>query len=137
MSATVLNNDLDWSSSMTDKMILYQPLPRRPFGLIHGNELSEGICYHEPSLEPDSENCPMGEWYCQNTWCVVRQVRIDCKLFGEELPRMRCPACRALLKFHHWLRHETLVPYKGEITQGPRQAILTLTPYYRPRDFTL
>ena len=103
---------------MTEKMILYQPLPRRPFGLIHGNELSEGICYHEPSLEPDSENCPTGEWYCQNTWCVVRHVRIDCKLFGEELPRMRCPACRALLKFQHWLREETLVPYQGEIAQG-------------------
>jgi hypothetical protein len=45
---------------------------------------------------------------------MVRQVTIFCKLHGEALPQMRCPACRELLKLHHWLRTETLMPYKED-----------------------
>ena len=54
------------------------------------------------------------EWYCQNPECVVRQGRNFRKLRGEDLPTMECPACRQLLKFHHGLRHEILVPYQED-----------------------
>jgi hypothetical protein len=45
---------------------------------------------------------------------LVGEVTIFCKLHGEGLPKMNCPACRKPLKFHHWLKTETLVPFKGE-----------------------
>jgi len=100
---------------MTEKMTLYRPLPRRPFRAVTSKELFEGIHYRVPcpEAETDSSVCPIGEWYCENTWCVVRQVTISCKLYGEKLPTMKCPACRSKMKFQHWLCGETLVPYEG------------------------
>ena len=96
--------------------MLYQPL-RRPesgFCTLTASELGEAIYYQVPSPKPENPACPEGEWYCQNPECVVREVTIYCKLHGEGRSVMRCPACGELLKFHHWLRTETLVPYKGE-----------------------
>ncbi len=46
--------------------------------------------------------------------CVPLISRIFCKLHGEGRAVMRCPACDALLKFHHWLMTKTLVPYKRD-----------------------
>ena len=99
---------------MADKTILYQPLLRRPFGAISGTELRGAICY-DVRCQESGDQCPKGQWYCENTWCVVRQVTVSCKLFGEPLPAMKCPACRKPMKFNHWLRCETLVRYKTEV----------------------
>lgn len=56
------------------------------------------------------KHCPSGEWYCVNEACVVREVRINCKLHGGKLPVVfECPACRGELKFHHWLDSELLL----------------------------
>jgi hypothetical protein len=98
---------------MADQPILYQPFKRsgRCYPL---SELDGAISYQVASPEPESVNCPEGEWYCQNPNCVVREVIIRCKLYGEAMPRMKCPACGKPLKFHHWLRHKTLVPCKEE-----------------------
>ena len=30
------------------------------------------------------------------------------------LPKTMCPVRRHLLRFHHWLRYEILVPYKAD-----------------------
>jgi aspartate carbamoyltransferase regulatory subunit len=76
--------------------------------------LDGAISYQLPSPKPQNPDCPRGEWYCQNPECVVREVRIRCKLHGEGRAVMRCPVCGVLLKFHHWLRTKTLVPYKGD-----------------------
>lgn len=66
-----------------------------------------------PIRKPEHRKYPEGEWYCPNPKCVVREVTVFCKLYDEGRSVMRCPACGELLKFHHWLRTETLVPYKG------------------------
>lgn len=53
---------------------------------------------------------PYGEWYCDATDCVVREVTILAKLHGEPMPTTwRCPACLGELKFHNWLAKETLL----------------------------
>jgi hypothetical protein len=70
-------------------------------------------CYFAAS-EPENPEVPEGEWYCDNSDCVVRECTIRCKLHGEKLPKMRCPACSSALKFHHWIGHETLVPVRQE-----------------------
>jgi hypothetical protein len=99
---------------MADKPTLYQPFQPPACGFYTLSALNGAIGYRLPSKEPANPDCPEGEWYCENSECVVRTVAIFCKLHGEELPKMRCPACRQLLKFHHWLRHEILVPYEEE-----------------------
>jgi hypothetical protein len=104
---------------MADKPTLYQPFQPPASGFYHLSELNGSIGYDVPSKEPENPDCPKGEWYCQNSECVVRTVTIFCKLHGEDLPKMRCPACRQLLKFHHWLRHEILVPYKEDSGSAP------------------
>lgn len=86
---------------------------RRPAGeveMIDAASLVEMIFYHEPAGKPDHAEVPRGEWYCTNEDCVVREVTVLCKLFGERLPGMRCPACRRPLKFHHWTRLVALEP---------------------------
>ncbi len=105
---------------MAKKQILYQPFQSRDPRFITLSELAGAISYKVPSQEPANADCPKGEWYCANPACVVREVTIFCKLRGEALPKMTCPACREPLKFHHWLRHETLVPYKEETVGGAR-----------------
>ncbi len=99
---------------MADKPVLYQPFQPREPGFITVSELAGAISHQVPSQEPEKADCPEGEWYCANPECVVREVTIFCKLCGETLPKMKCPACREPLEFHHWLRNETLVPYKEE-----------------------
>jgi hypothetical protein len=99
---------------MRDKSTRYQPFQCRELGLITASELTGAICHQVESPEPENRECPEGEWYCENSECVVREVTIFCKLFGEVLPKMKCPACQKLLKFHHWLKNEILVPYEGE-----------------------
>ena len=99
---------------MADKPTLYQPFQPPASGFYAVSALEGSIGYELPSKEPKNPNCPRGEWYCENSDCVVRHVTVYCKLYGEPLPKMRCPACRKVLKFHHWLRHEILVPYKGD-----------------------
>ena len=99
---------------MAEELTLYRRWPRPPSRAMTSTELMEGIHYTIASDESDSSQCPEGEWYCDNQNCVVRQVTVSCKLFGEPLPTMKCPACRSRMKFNHWLRSESLVPYKGE-----------------------
>ena len=70
---------------------------------------------------------PVGEWYCENPNCVVRECTIYCKLDGDALPKMNCPACSSNLKFHHWIGFETLMLVDNEkvdesgVKQGPNQ----------------
>jgi hypothetical protein len=82
----------------------------RQGGFIRLSELVDAKTCSFPAAEPENPNVPEGEWYCRNPCCVVRECRIRSKLYGEALPRLRCPACRSPLAFHHWLAHETLVP---------------------------
>jgi hypothetical protein len=99
---------------MADKPILYQPF-KPPAGPCYPLSVLDGaITYQIPSSAPEDVRYPKGEWYCQNPDCVVREVTVRCKLYGEAMPTMRCPGCGKRLKFHHWLRHETLVPCKEE-----------------------
>jgi hypothetical protein len=97
---------------MSDLPTLYHPLRRRDF--FWSDQLADAICYRVPASRPADAQSPEGEWYCPNPECVVRTVTIFCKLYGEALPRMSCPACGEPLRFQHWLKHETLVPYRGE-----------------------
>ena len=99
---------------MADKPTLYQPFQPPASGFYTLSALEGSVYYRVACQEPEDPNCPEGEWYCQNSECVVRQVMVFCKLFGEALPQMRCPACRQQLEFHHWLRTETLVPYEED-----------------------
>lgn len=83
----------------------------RPPGkmMLTGTELAGAISNVFPTRERDA-NCPLGEWYCQSELCVVREVRVYCKLYGEPMPKeMKCPACGETLKFHHWLDSELLL----------------------------
>jgi hypothetical protein len=99
----------NWRCLMSDQPTLYQPFQPPP-EIYPLSELRGAICYDVASAQPQNPNCPKGEWYCQNPWCVVREVTVFCKLRGEALPDMRCPGCRKRLKFHHWLATEALVP---------------------------
>jgi hypothetical protein len=99
---------------MANELTLYQPFQPPASGCYALSALDGSIGYQVPSEEPENADCPKGEWYCQNSECVVRHVTIFCKLHGEDLPKMKCPACRKQLKFHHWLRHEILVPCKED-----------------------
>ena len=98
---------------MADKPTLYQPF--RPSEIAFAaSELAGAIDYQVPSRKPPNRQYPEGEWCCRNPECVVREVRVFCKLHGAGRSVLRCPACQELLKFHHWLRTETLVPYQGD-----------------------
>jgi hypothetical protein len=88
-------------------------------GIIFASELINSKFCHVRTSEPEHPDMPEGEWYCHNPDCVVRECTIRCKLFGEELPRMRCPACSSRMKFQHWIGHETLVPVRQEAGADP------------------
>jgi hypothetical protein len=83
-----------------------------PVGVVWASELIGSKSCSRPTSELENPNVPEGEWYCENSDCVVRECTIRCKLYGEELPRMNCPACSSPLKFHHWIGHEILVPVR-------------------------
>jgi hypothetical protein len=85
-------------------------------GLVWASELvgAKSCAIRIPA--PENANMPEGQWYCHNPDCVVRECTIRCKLYGEELPTMHCPACSSLLKFNHWIGHETLVPVREMCT---------------------
>jgi hypothetical protein len=89
--------------------VLFRKLERNAQGFVLAcaSELVGAICHDVSAPKPDYPLVPRGQWYCQYSDCVVREVEVRCKLYGEKLPVMRCPACRQRLKFHHWLRHET------------------------------
>jgi len=64
---------------------------------------------------PKSDDVNEAEYYCTNSDCVVREVSIRVKLFGERRPGFSCPACgKGPLKFHTWLESECLFPVPGE-----------------------
>jgi hypothetical protein len=86
--------------------------PKQPLDIVRASELAEAICYAVRTLEPEHPEAPEGEWYCSNESCVVREVRVRCKLFGERRPMMKCPACGQRLTFHHWLGSRLLVPVR-------------------------
>jgi len=93
---------------------LYKHRERKSgFDPMTSGEFFSAIFYQVPSSVVN-EQCPEGEWYCTNEECVVREVTVYCKLFGETLPEMSCPACKKRLKFHHWLEVRTLVPVEVE-----------------------
>jgi hypothetical protein len=85
-----------------------------PTGPIAASELVGAKACYFPTLQPQDPRIPEGEWYCPNPDCVVRQCMIRCKLFGEPLPPMLCPACSSPMRFHHWIGSETLVPVHPE-----------------------
>lgn len=73
------------------------------------------IIGHTFPTDRRDDHLPHGEWYCTNSECVVRQVEIRCKLYGEQMPaKMKCPACGSVLKFHHWIESESLLPVEQE-----------------------
>jgi hypothetical protein len=57
---------------------------------------------------------PTTRWYCPNSDCVVRDVRIDAKYLDGPPPknpkRMNCPSCGEPLDFKHYLEDVTLEP---------------------------
>jgi hypothetical protein len=71
---------------------------------------------HTPTDKPQCDWQPLGEWYCTNVDCVIREVQILCKLLdlGDRVPEMRCPGCGSALKFHHWLKVDTLLKVSDE-----------------------
>jgi hypothetical protein len=75
---------------VADKTILYQPLLRRPFGAISGTELRGAICY-DIRCQESGDQCPKGQWYCENTWCVVRQVTVSLQAFRRAFARHEMP----------------------------------------------
>ncbi len=82
-----------------------------------GSELMNCIEHTYISSEPDG--CRhRGQWYCENSDCVVREVVIRVKLHGAKMPKiMKCPVCgKGPMSFHHWLKDETLllVPEKKD-----------------------
>jgi hypothetical protein len=88
----------------------------KPRGLFYRvSELDGAKFCSFPTVARENPNTPEGEWYCENPECVVRECRVHCKLYGEELPAMHCPACAEAMKFHHWIGHKTLVP----VREGP------------------
>jgi hypothetical protein len=85
-------------------------------GPVPASELVGSKTCFFPTSDPQDPGIPEGEWYCANSDCVVRQCTIRCKLFGEDMPPMRCPACSAPLQFHHWIGYEMLVPVHHQPT---------------------
>jgi hypothetical protein len=89
---------------------LYRIEPREEIRIMSMSELLSAKFATEPAPEPDCQFTPRGEWYCNAEECVVREVTISAKLYGESMPDlMRCPACGEALEFHHWLRDVTLL----------------------------
>jgi hypothetical protein len=84
--------------------------PAEAKDIVTGAELMACKYCRVPIAEPECANIPEGEWYCPNPECVVRECTIRCKLYGEPLPAMACPACGSALRFQHWIGYETLEP---------------------------
>lgn len=103
------------SESSMPKPRLYQ-LREKPegFSLISMSDLKDAKVSSVILAEPDDPQLPYGEWYCTNERCVVREVKVYCKLHGERMPKLTCPACVQLLKFHHWLGQEMLLLVKDD-----------------------
>jgi len=83
-----------------------------PFRSYTAAELMHAKFSTEPAAELDDARLPFGEWYCPNEECVAREVTVRAKLLdpADRLPEtLRCPACGSQLKFHHWLKSETLL----------------------------
>lgn len=56
-----------------------------------------------------------GEWYCQNSDCCVREVRITAKWPDGDRPdepQFECPSCAGTLDFHGHLKTTVLYPVK-------------------------
>jgi LSD1 subclass zinc finger protein len=82
-------------------------------------ELSSALFAEEAAAAPEYPYLPEGEWYCPNEDCEVREVRVSMKYLDgpppASPPKLRCPACRTPLEFHHYLRGITLVPCAGPV----------------------
>lgn len=74
-------------------------------------ELEDSRNIYVPAPQPQDDRQPLGEWYCPAADCVVREVRVSCKLLdpGDRVPAMHCPGCGEYMEFHHWLQVSTLV----------------------------
>lgn len=82
-----------------------------PFTL---SELS-AMKFHRIHVDkPECDYMPRTEWYCWNPECVVREVEINVKLYGEKLPEMTCPACKGPMEMHGYIEYETLVPVNAD-----------------------
>ena len=66
--------------------------PAEAKDIVTASELMACKYCRVPIAEPECANIPEGEWYCPNPECVVRECTIRCKLYGEQLPAMACPA---------------------------------------------
>jgi hypothetical protein len=64
------------------------------------------------TARPDHPALPTVEVYCPNTDCVVREVTVSMKLYGEPEPaKFYCPVCRTgPMKFHNYEEERTLFP---------------------------
>jgi hypothetical protein len=61
---------------------------------------------------PDDPVLPEVVAYCPNSDCVVREVVVAMKLFGEPQPqKFYCPVCRkGPMKIHGYQQHRSLFP---------------------------
>ncbi len=73
-------------------MKTYRTDDREGMRIYTARELEGMQCIYHPVSEPQDERQPFGEWYCDNSDCVIRQVEVACKL-----------------KFHHWRKVECLL----------------------------
>jgi hypothetical protein len=78
----------------------------RATGLVPADALNNSLRCSIPTQTPEIPDAPEGEWYCENSVCVVRECAIRCSANGIPLPKMRCPGCAQPLKFHHWIGRE-------------------------------
>jgi hypothetical protein len=83
-----------------------------PYGLISLGDLMK---YHFAQVAGDKRHPHFweGEWYCQSEACTVREVTIHLKYEKRAQPRMNCPLCGQVLKFHHPLETVPLLPVAG------------------------
>src|SRR5262245_24861729 len=80
-----------------------------PWGESSAGDLMKYQFVHVAGEKDDPEIWD-GEWYCTNEDCTVREVIVSLKYEKREEPRMKCPLCGKVLKFHHALQTVPLLP---------------------------
>jgi hypothetical protein len=60
--------------------------------------------------KPKCEHSFTQRWYCCDEDCVVREVEISMKLFGEKKPTVMCPACGGVMETHGYVEEEGMTP---------------------------
>jgi hypothetical protein len=99
---------------------------RRPKGWLDPmtvGELWESLFAVKSVPRPDDTHTPEVECYCLNEECVVREVFVRMKRFGEpepQPPQYRCPICGGEMEKHGYREYITLSPVEDrEPANGP------------------